>query len=160
HLGELFDGALLDLFIVGFEQFLPDLEEVDARVNFLDELRGILGQRFFAGRVRFSSATLIGLFRIFAWDARPLLGTLKSSRRAPLLQIRSLAFTRQRCARVAVRACPGLSRGHRNGSSVSVVRTSIERKRLGGLLRMRRESVAMSVCAGSSAGFGVCTYKP
>src|SRR5262249_50119303 len=88
HLGELFDGALLDLFIVGFEQFLPDLEKVDARVNFLDELRGILGQRFFAGRVRFPSATLIGLFRIFAWDARPLLGTLKSSRRAPLLQIR------------------------------------------------------------------------
>src|SRR5215470_8430789 len=38
HLGELFDGALLDFLVVGFEQLAPDFEEIDARMNFFDEI--------------------------------------------------------------------------------------------------------------------------
>jgi len=51
HLGEFFDGTLLDLFVAGLEQLLPNLEEVDALVNLLHEFGGIFRERSFAGRM-------------------------------------------------------------------------------------------------------------
>src|SRR5262249_12749421 len=66
HLGELFDRALLDLFVFGLEQFLPDFEEIDARVDFLDEFGGIFRQRAFAGGMLASCGVTVN----FAWDAR------------------------------------------------------------------------------------------
>src|SRR5262245_51083417 len=72
HLGQLFDGALFDLFVFGPEELAPNLKEVDARVDFLDEVRGILGQWFVARRMRLRAFLAACFIKNFAWDARLL----------------------------------------------------------------------------------------
>ena len=65
HAGELFDGALPDFFVLGAQQPVPHLEEINLAVNFFDKLRGIIRERilswwqFFAWSKRFAACVAI-----------------------------------------------------------------------------------------------------
>src|SRR5438094_2311593 len=61
HLGQLLDGALPDLVVFGFEKLLPYLKQIDAAVNFVDKLGGIVRQSKFAARNLFLSGGICPL---------------------------------------------------------------------------------------------------
>jgi hypothetical protein len=48
HLGQLFDGTLLDFWVLRVEQPLPHDEQIGAAMNLFDELAGISGERKFS----------------------------------------------------------------------------------------------------------------